>query len=174
MSKSKQQKTVDKVLQQVNESTQEEISTLLDKEVQLTELELVRTDKETFLEDRVQKTVISTMEVSGDRTGQAFIFNSVDDAIIMGGTLIMLPEDQIEETRQEKNFDGEAADAYGEVANIIAGAFTSIFLDVYSKNLHFKRTDFQAFSPAKLDPDEDELFPAVNYYLARSSIQLQG
>ncbi len=77
----------------------------------------------------------------------------VGDAIVMGGTLIMLPEDQIEEQKSHGDFDGEVADAFGEIANILAGSLTQVFLDRYPKPIRFIKTDAETIvqpNPARV------------------------
>jgi hypothetical protein len=88
----------------------------------------------------------------------------------MGGALIMLPADEIEERREKKLFDGEAADAFGEIANIIAGCYTASFLERLSQNIHIKRTDVERFDPRGMDPARSPVQPG-HYY--RSSVPLK-
>ncbi|MFO7831630.1 MAG: hypothetical protein R6V18_06550, partial [Desulfuromonadaceae bacterium] len=108
-----------------------------------------------------------------DQEGKGFLITDQKDSITLGGTLIMLPPDQIEENCKQRAFEGEAADAFGEVANIIAGVYTSIFLEMYPENLHFKRTDVDEFLPTRLDPAADLPFPPGEYFYSSCSITLE-
>jgi CheY-like chemotaxis protein len=127
-----------------------------------------------FAEYCLDKSAMSLIKVSGDREGSGFLFVKVTDAIILGGTLIMLPEDMIAEQVTKFNFEGESVDAYGEVANILCGALTQVFGDRYSKKLRFVRTETEVLIPTKLDPESDQPFPAGDYYLASFSIGMAG
>jgi hypothetical protein len=92
----------------------------------------------------------------------------------MGGTLIMLPDDQIAEQMGKGEFEGEVSDAYGEIANILAGSLTQVFLDRYPKQLRFVRTDSQTVVPTKIDPSSDQPFAEDSYYLASFAIAMDG
>ena len=112
------------------------------------------------------------MTVSGDREGQSYLLTTLNTAIILGGTLIMLPEDMIEENIQNGKLDGELQDAFGEVANIIAGVFTQAFVDKYAKTIRFIKKSVEELVPTKIDPTSDEPFPPGNYYVAGASLAI--
>ena len=113
------------------------------------------------------------MKVSGEREGLGFLLAELGDAIVLGGTLIMLPEDQIEEQRAASQFEGEVADSYGEIANIISGSLTQVFLDRYPKQLRFIKTDTETIVPTKIDPASESPFPEGQYYLATFAIHME-
>ncbi len=114
------------------------------------------------------------MKVTGDKEGLGFMLVQVPDAVVMGGTLIMLPEDQIEELKNSGSYEGEVADAFGEIANILAGSLTQVFLDRYPKQLRFIKTDIETVVPTKIDPTSDEPFAEGSYYLVSFAIQMEG
>ncbi|MBE9486544.1 MAG: hypothetical protein IMY82_05190, partial [Chloroflexi bacterium] len=97
----------------------------------------------------------------------------IPDAVVLGGTLIMLPEDQIEEQSSQGLLDGEIEDAFGEVANILAGGLTQVFLDRYPQQIRFVRTESEIIVPTKIDPTSDTPFPEGSYYLASFAIHLE-
>ncbi|MBN2644280.1 MAG: hypothetical protein JXR59_02255 [Desulfuromonadaceae bacterium] len=163
---------VDRVFNAIIEQTAEEVSALLGEPLSLENHKTQLITKDQLFEISRNRSVLSTMVVSGDRTGDAFIITDQKDSITLGGTLIMLPADQIEENCKQRSFEGEAADAFGEVANIIAGVYTSIFLDMYSENLHFKRTTVTDFLPSRLDPSANEPFPPGEYFHSSCSMKL--
>jgi len=164
---------VDRVFNAIIEQTSEEVGALLGATVTLENHQTELLNKEQIFEIKRSRSVISTLEISGDQEGKGFLITDQKDSITLGGTLIMLPPDQIEANCQQRTFEGEAADAFGEVANIIAGAYTSIFLDMYPENLHFKRTDVDEFLPARLDPAADLPFPRGDYFHSSCSITLE-
>lgn len=164
---------VDRVFNAIIEQTAEEVGALLGATVTLENHLTQLLSKEQIFEIKRSRSVLSTMEVSGDKEGKSFLITDQKDSITLGGTLIMLPPDQIEENCQQRSFEGEAADAFGEVANIIAGVYTSIFLDMYPENLHFKRTDVDEFLPSRLDPAAELPFPPGEYFYSNCSISLE-
>jgi len=115
-----------------------EVGTLLGQALICSDIQLNLTSKENLFSnlDR-QKTTLTRMTVDGDREGDCYLLNSISSAAFLGGTLIMLPDDVIEEGMQSEKLDVEMEDAFGEVANIIAGVFTQAFVDKYSKKTSF-------------------------------------
>ncbi len=107
------------------------------------------------------------MTIGGDQEGNSYLLTRLSTAAVLAGTLIMLPEDMIEENVQSGTLDGgELNDAFGEVANIIAGVFTQAFVDKYSKTLRFIKQTVEELVPTKIDLASDDPFPPGNYYVA--------
>ncbi|MBD1401582.1 hypothetical protein [Pelovirga terrestris] len=153
----------------------EEIGALLGQTLKCSDTQLVMTTKEDFFATQCQeKSILTQLKVSGDKKGVGYLITQVPDAIAMGGTLIMLPDDQIAEQMGKGEFDGEVSDAYGEIANILAGSLTQVFLDRFPKQLRFVRTESQAVVPTKIDPSSDQPFAEDTYYLASFAIAMDG
>lgn len=168
-------KLTDVIFKAILNQVGEEIGTLLGKDLVCDDIKLEMVNKSDFFSDHcMEKSAMSLMKISGDREGYGFLFTQVPDAIILGGTLIMLPDDQIAEKAEKFDFDGESVDAYGEIANILAGSLTQVFLDRYPHQLRFVRTETEVLVPTKLEPNSDEPFPAGDYYLANCSIGMEG
>ncbi len=107
-----------------------EIGALLGQELQCSDVQLrLISKKDLFSETIREKTALTRLDVTGDQQGNSYLLISIEAAAYLGGTLIMLPADMIEEHAQNGVLDGELEDAFGEVANIIAGVFTQAFVD---------------------------------------------
>ncbi|MDA3903477.1 MAG: hypothetical protein PF441_08535 [Desulfuromusa sp.] len=153
----------------------EEIGALLGQSLQCNDIQLVMTSKANFFSNYCsEKSVFTHLKVTGDREGLGFMVAQVHDAVVLGGTLIMLPKDQIAEQKKNGQFEGDVEDAYGEVANILSGSLTQIFLDRYPKKLRFIKTDAETIVPTKIDTASDQPFPEGDYYLASFAIQMEG
>ena len=153
----------------------EEIGALLGQDLTCDDIKLVMTTRSDFFSNHcTDKVTMADMKVSGDREGCGFMFTQIPDAIVLGGTLIMLPEDQIQEQVSQQQLEGEVEDAFGEVANILAGGLTQVFLDRYPKQLRFVRTESTLVVPTKIDPAGDEPFPEGDYYLASFALHMEG
>lgn len=153
----------------------EEIGALLGQSLKCDDIQLLMTSKADFFSNHcMEKSVLTHMEVTGDREGLGFMVTQVPDAVVLGGTLIMLPEDQIQEQKKNGQFDGDVEDAYGEVANILSGSLTQVFLDRYPKQLRFIKTEAETIVPTKIDPASEQPFPEGNYYLASFAIHMEG
>lgn len=168
-------KVADVVLKATLEQVAEEVGALLGQKFTTSDLKLETVTKEEFFSRYcLEKSALVRMDVSGARSGHGYLLNQIKDAILMGGTLIMLPDEEIEDHIAKGLFEGEVADAYGEVANIIAGGLTQTFKDRYSHPLRFIKTTAEQVVPTKVVPADDSPFPDGLYYLASCSINLQG
>jgi len=165
---------VEQVFNTILDQLSEEIGALLGAPIELTDHCLEVLNKDSLFAISRGRSVLSTMVVSGDQSGESFIITDLKDSVILGGTLIMLPQEQIEENCKLRTFDGEAADAYGEVANIISGVYTAVFLDMYPDNLHFKRTSVDDFVPSQIDPNSDTPFPSTEYVYSCCNMKIEG
>lgn len=126
--------------------------------------------KEEYLAQLEEQAVLTRMTVSGDHQEEAYLIVGLNTAITFGGTLIMLPDDELKSRIKAKTFDEEVADAFGEVGNIIAGVYTAVFLDRLSQKLHCKKTEVTAFAP--WEATDTSPFPEKLYYLSTSSMKL--
>ena len=152
----------------------EEIGALLGQALKCSDVQLVMTTKEDFFSTHCQeKSILTQMKVSGDKTGVGYLLTQIPDAIAMGGTLIMLPDDQIAEQMKSGVFEGEVSDAFGEIANILAGSLTQVFLDRYPKQLRFVRTESETIVPTKVDISSEQPFAEGSYYLASFAIHME-
>jgi hypothetical protein len=111
------------------------------------------------------KLVLARMTVSGDRSGEAFLLAGAKTAIAMGGRLIMLPAEELANRVNSQNFDGELADAFEEIANIVTGSLNTVFQEESPIKLHFKKVDVQLTTATEMQPALGE----SHYYLASGS-----
>jgi chemotaxis protein CheY-P-specific phosphatase CheC len=169
----KHKKLVDKILISCRDKMVDEVSALLGTEVQLNNLENKVVAKENFfLEEVSGKQVIAHMDVVGELEGKSYLAVNLRDAIRVGGVLIMLPAQELESVVSSEVFGEDTKDAYGEIANIIAGVYTSVFEEQYTKNIRFVKTDLQQVSPMKVVADSDDPFPNGYFYLSSSELSL--
>ncbi len=166
----KQKERVDQLLATCLEKVGEEVGTLLGGTLKITPEENTALDKEELLEQAGGKQVLARMDVRGEGEGESYLFVSLKDAIFLGGTLIMLPDAELEEVVRNEEFGEDAEDAYGEIANIIAGVYTAVFEEQYRKALGFVKTGLETVIPIKIDPDSDDVIPRCLYYLSAGTI----
>lgn len=157
---------VDLVLKSAVQKVDAELGALMGEFVATADCRLQMLTKEKFFFDQPRDTLIlSHMDVSGDQEGKAYLITEAKDATYLGGTLIMLPEDEIQASIDAGEFDGEAADAYGEIANILAGVVSTTFESKHPKKYHFVRKETESVQPTMVDPNGDEPFPPGDYYV---------
>ncbi|MDR2550781.1 MAG: hypothetical protein LBD10_11335 [Desulfobulbus sp.] len=167
----RQKELVDNLLQGGMAKMCEEVSALLGGSLKVVPEGNGVVSKGEFLEQAGGKQIMTRMEIRGDHQGEAYLFVEDRTAIYLGGTLIMLPEIELEETVRNEDFGDDAHDAYGEVTNIIAGVYTALFEAKYSGKFGLVKTSMEQVVPVKIDPDADEVFPAQPYYLSTGKIQ---
>lgn len=166
---------VDKLLGLCQKKMQEEVSSLLGADVKFINIHNKIINKEEFFFDEVAgKQVIANLDVVGDLEGQSYLAIDLRDAIRVGGTLIMLPAGELESVVADEDFGEDAADAYGEIANIISGVYTAVFEEQYTKNIRFIRKDLQQVAPMKIEVESDEPIPDENYYLSSMVLDIGG
>jgi len=161
----KQKSTVDQILTSCLDRIGEEVGALLGGTLSVTPEDGQALAKEALLEQAGGKQVLARLDVRGDGEGEAFLMVSLKDAIFLGGTLIMLPDAELDEVVLNEELGEDAEDAYGEIANIIAGVYTAVFEEQYRKNLGFVKTGLETIVPIKIDPESDEALPNTIYYL---------
>ncbi len=170
----KQKKRIDSVLKSCCEKMAEEVGALLGIDYKLSDLKNSVYDKEECLDQLQGKQVLARMDVRGDEGNESFLFCGLKDAILLGGKLIMLPDTEIEKAISEEDFNDDGKDAYGEIANIIAGVYTAVFEEQYKKSIGFVKTGLDSIIPVKIDPDSDDTFINTRYYHVSASMSLDG
>ena len=170
----KQKKLVDEMLNDGTVKMCEEVSALLGGTLKVVPIENMALTKEGFLGQAGGKQIMTRMDIRGEQQGEAYLFVDVRTAVYLGGVLIMLPEGELEETVRNEEFGDDARDAYGEVTNIIAGVYTSIFEERYHSKLGLVKTSMEPVTPIKIDPDSDDVFVNQPYYLSLGQIQYNG
>ncbi len=172
MSSDKVKKKLDKILGFVQERLGEEVGGLMGANLVMSDLQTQLINKEDFFDEPYGKMVFSEMELTGEIEGNGGLLISVKDAIRLGGTLIMLPENELVEAVTSEDYSEEIDDSYGELANLIAGAYTSTFEEMFPKSFRFVRKSSSVISPMKVDVDSDQPLPNQLYYQVSSSMNL--
>ncbi len=170
----KQKKLIDRLLDGCRQQMETEVGALLGGKFDLAPESNALVSKEDFLDQLGGKQVMARLAVRGEKEGEGYIFASLKDAIFLGGTLIMLPEGELGEAVLREEFGPDTEDAYGEITNIIAGVYTSVFEEQYRKKIGFVKTGLEKIVPVKIDPDSDDTFPNTLYYLSVLSMSFDG
>lgn len=170
----KHKKIVDSLLKASMERVSDEVSGLLGGSLQVVPINNAALSKAEFIEQAGGKQVMARLDIRGGKQGEAYLFVDLKAAIHLGGTLIMLPESELEEAIRNEEFGDDTRDAYGEIANIIAGVFTAVFEEQYPAKLGFTKTEMETVVPVKVDPDSDEVFANQGYYLSTGQLQYSG
>lgn len=169
-----QKTVVESVLKSAASKIADEVASLLGEEFKLSEPRFQTLTKAGYFAIPREKCAYTRVSGSGDFSGEAAIILPLKDAVLLGGTLIMLPADELAAKAKNPDLAGEEGDAFGEVGNIIVGAVTAIFEDLYPKKLHFKKTTSEVLVPTKVDTDGEQPFPPGHYHLTACDMKLAG
>ncbi|MBW2658942.1 MAG: chemotaxis protein CheX [Deltaproteobacteria bacterium] len=121
-----------------------ETSTLLGIRVQLITIDNRDSEGEEHpFREYFDSRISSRIDVAGDINKKIYLTMSPDDAIILGGKLLMIPESEIQAMTEQDQFSQNMEDAYGEIINIIAGAFTAVFEKEYGVNIPFSNSGYR-------------------------------
>ncbi len=165
---------IEKIVDESGDRVAEELSSLLGVEVTLGQLTKEFKTKEELFEDLPGKQVAAKMDIRGDIEGQGALFISLKGAIRIGGSLIMLPQSELEEVIKGETYNEETADSYGEVANIIAGSYTKVLEDSYPKNCRIIRKEQECITSVKIETDSDHFIPDQTYYVIAAELSVEG
>jgi hypothetical protein len=161
------------ILGEATEKIQEEVSGMLGRTLTLEKPTIRVVSKEGFFSEAKRKLVLTRVAVKGDLDGEMFIFTPLRDAILFGGTLIMLPPSELKSRIKKEEFGEEENDAFGEIANILSGVINTLFEDNYPGKLRFVKTDLQPLSTAKIDGAASEPFPPQNFLLGSYAMKME-
>ncbi len=167
-----EKKRVDHILDVVKDRLKEEVGLLLGTELSVSASASRIVSKEQFLDDLSGKQIFAKVDLSGELEGLASLVVGIKAAIYLGGTLIMLPQNELEKFVQEEDYTEELADSYGEIANIIVGVYTKTFEEMYPREFRFIRKELELLAPTKIDVSSAEPFPDDTYYLVNNTLAL--
>lgn len=171
----KKRKSIDKLLNSSAELLATETGGLLGAEIKLTDTQNTYISKEGFFQEEAEgRQVLARMDIGGASSGEGYLFVSLKDAIRIGSILIMLPPSEMESAVNEEEFTEDCKDAYGEIANIIAGSYTTVFQEQHSESLRFVKKETEIIHPLKIDCEGDDVIAQQEYYLSMSNLEIAG
>ena len=147
---------------------------MLGCQITLSKAEVSHLSKEDFFAQSLKKLAMARLAVAGDREGESFLFTQVRDAVFLGGTLIMLPPSELEQRVAQEEFGGEDEDAFGEIANIIAGVLTTTFDEYFPDKLRFVKKEVETVVPSKVTIEASAPFPDGRFSQAAFSVTIDG
>ncbi|MBU1416968.1 MAG: hypothetical protein KKD01_08110 [Proteobacteria bacterium] len=174
MSPEKAKKKLDNVLEEVRSRLGEEVGGLIGVALTFSDLSTRLVSKEKFFDEPSTKLICAEIDVTGEIEGKGCLLASVKDAIRLGGTLLMIPDSELNEIVATEEYNEELADSYGEIANIIAGTYTKTFEELYPKACRIIRKELAVITPAKVTIESDEPIPDQNYYQASAAMVMNN
>ena len=167
------QDIIDKVLAAARDKIGIEVGGLLGTQLQTVEAENRLISKADYFQS-VDKIVLTKMKIEGEQEGEAYIAVSIKDAVLFGGTLIMLPETELEGHVNRELFGDDEADAFGEIANIISGVYSTSFEELYPEKIRLVKSELEVVVPTKVEIDSPQPIPNQTYYMTSHGMNMDG
>lgn len=152
--------------------SEEELGNLLGQGFEFIEAKTTVASKKDIFDQYKKKAVLTKILVSGEERGEIYSLVSIQDAIFLGGSLLMVPEKEINKNIKENTFNEDEADAFGEIMNILTGAFSNVFAESSFKKLHLRKDRMETLDLNKMDIDSPDPIPEGKYYLVSYTMQL--
>lgn len=146
----KARERLEKILLSSCNRIQEEVASLIGKPFKLGEPQFRQISKKEIFAESGDRSVLANVRIDGELQGAGCLLVGIKAAIHIGGTLIMLPESELESVSAAEEYSEELQDSFGEVANIICGAITLTFEQQYPQNVRLIRTEQEVVVPAKV------------------------
>jgi chemotaxis protein CheY-P-specific phosphatase CheC len=167
------QKVVKEFLLEGLAPAQDELGALLGASPEFIEQQTRHLVKKDLLAKTKGKQVLTKFRISGDKEGEGYILFPFKDAIYFGAILLMIPPDSITAAIKNGNFDGEIADAFGEITNILVGCCSNQFKTNFPLKLYLKKETLEIFVPTQVDLTSTVPFAAEAYYLLSTQIRME-
>jgi CheY-like chemotaxis protein len=150
----------------------EESGMLLGQELAITLSDSLTTSKTSYFGGLEDSCFVIGVESREAYTGQFYLLFSLRDAIVMSSILLGIPPVRIQEKKRLCIIENDDIDAFAEIANMINGAFNTVFQGSLPNKVHLK-----LLSPKKFIPDVDELsetepLPEGDYLMFRSKLEM--
>lgn len=165
---------IQKTLSHSMQNWEEELGDLMGKGVELTEEAFSIRTKHDVLSQHTEKLVVTKLLGSGEVHGEICTIISLTDAVYMGGTLLMLPEEETKRKIKTQTMGDDEADAFGEIINILAGNLSQSFGEYYPRRLHIKKDRMDTVAPTNIkasssDPSSGEEYLYISYRMRMGS-----
>jgi len=164
--------TLHEILASALKQAGEESGMLLGQELAITLSDSLTTSKTSFFGGLDDSCFVIGVESREAYTGLFYLLFSLRDAIVMSSILLGIPPARIQEKKRLCIIENDDIDAFAEIANMINGAFNTVFQGSLPNKVHLKM-----LSPKKFIPDVDELsetepLPEGEYLMFRSKLEM--
>ncbi len=166
--------TVNHYLQLVSEHLGNDVGALIGEPLEFAPMAGEILSAPDFLQKLTGRLAMAKMTVSGSNSGTSFLITGVKTAIILGGKLIMLPPEELNTRLASQNIDGELADSFEEISNIVTGSLNSVFQEEAADKLHFKKIEVKQESAPKGPAPALADLSESRYYVFSAAVKADG
>lgn len=160
------------MLQTALKQAGEESGMLLGQELTIALSDSLSTTKTSYFGGLDDACFVIGVESRESYSGQFYLVFSLRDAIVMSSILLGIPPARIQEKKRLAIMENDDVDAFAEIANMINGAFNTVFQNALPDKVRLK-----LLSPKKYIPDidtinEEEPLPDGDYLMFRSKLEM--
>ena len=166
--------TLHEMLEVALKQAGEESGMLLGQELSIALSDSLKTTKKAYFGDLDDACFVIGVESREAYIGHFYLVFSLRDAIVMSSVLLGIPPARIKEKKRLAIIENDDIDAFSEIANMINGAFNTVFQSTLANKVHLK-----LLSPKKFIPDVDQLtddepLPDGDFLMFRSKLEMPG
>lgn len=166
--------TLHEMLEVALKQAGEESGMLLGQELSIALSDSLKTTKKAYFGDLDDACFVIGVESREAYSGHFYLVFSLRDAIVMSSVLLGIPPARIKEKKSLSIIENDDIDAFSEIANMINGAFNTVFQGTLSNKVHLK-----LLAPKKFIPDIDQLtdeepLPDGDLLMFRSRLEMPG
>jgi len=166
--------TLHEMLEVALKQAGEESGMLLGQELSIALSDSLKTSKKAYFGDLEDACFVIGVESREAYTGHFYLVFSLRDAIVLSSVLLGIPPARIKEKKSLCIIENDDIDAFSEIANMINGAFNTVFQGTLSNKVHLK-----LLAPKKFIPDVDQLtdeepLPEGDFLMFRSRLEMPG
>lgn len=167
-------KTLYGILETALKQAGEESGMLLGQELAIVLSDSLSTSKSSYFGGLDDGCFVLGVESSESYTGQFYLVFSLRDAIVMSSILLGIPPARIQEKKRLSIIENDDIDAFSEIANMINGAFNTVFQGSLPNKIRLKLLSPKKYIPEIDQLSEEEPIPDGDYLMFRSRLELPG
>lgn len=150
----------------------EESGMLLGQELAIALSDSLKTSKTSYFGGLDDACFVVGVESREAYAGQFYLVFSLRDAIVMSSILLGIPPARIQEKKRLCIIESDDIDAFAEIANMINGAFNTVFQGSLPNKVHLKLLSPKKFIPEMDELSESEPLPEGDYLMFRSKLEM--
>ncbi len=160
------------VLENALKQAGEESGMLLGQELSIVLSDFVSTSKASYFGDLDDSCFVLAVDSRESYVGQFYLVFSLRDAIVMSSILLGIPPARIQEKKRLSIIENDDIDAFSEIANMINGAFNTVFQGEFPEKVHLKLLPPKKYIPEIDQLSSEEPLPDGDYLMFRSKLEM--
>ncbi len=166
--------TLHEMLEVALKQAGEESGMLLGQELSIALTDSLKTTKTAYFGDLDDACFVIGVESREAYTGHFYLLFSLRDAIVLSSVLLGIPPARIKEKKSLCIIENDDIDAFSEIANMINGAFNTVFQSTLANKVHLKLLSPKKFIPEIDQLSDEEPLPDGDFLMFRSKLEMPG